>query len=74
MDVEIAIRYSDDRACVVTVAKPNDGEVLYRIVTPRLGIPQAVAGGLREARRLFAAEPWAGGQGLRMKFLSPERA
>lgn len=59
MDVEIAIRYSDDRPCTVTVAKPG-GDELYRIVTPRAGIPQSVAEGLREARRMFTAEPWAG--------------
>ena len=58
MDVEIVIRYSDDRSCTVTVATPS-GEVLYRIVTSRAGIPQSVAEGLQEARRLFAAEPWA---------------
>ena len=58
MDVEIAIRYSDDWLCTVTVATPG-GEVLYRIVTPRAGIPQSVAEGLREARRLFATKPWA---------------
>ena len=58
MDVEIAIRYSDDRPCTVTVARPG-GELLYGIVTPRSGIPQSVAEGLREARRLFAIEPWA---------------
>ena len=59
MDVEITITYSDDRACVVTIAPPGGGAILYRIVTPRHGIPQSVAEGLQEARRLFAAEPWA---------------
>ena len=58
MDVEIVIRYPDDRSCTVTVAKPS-GEVFYRIVTPCAGIPRSVAEGLQEARRLFAAEPWA---------------
>lgn len=58
MDVEIAIPYSDDRPCMVTVARPGTGEPLYRIVTPRSGIPQSVAEGLQEARRLFAIEPW----------------
>ena len=60
MDVEITIRYSDDRPCMVTVTKPGSGELLYRIVAPRAGIPQSVAEGLREAHRMFAAEPWAG--------------
>ena len=62
MDVEIAIRYSDDRACMVTIRKPGSGELLYQIVTPCTGIPQSVAAGLEEARRMFAAEPWAGGK------------
>ncbi len=60
MDVEIAIRYSDDRACMVTITKPGSGELLYQIVTPRDGIPQSVADGLAEARRMFAVEPWVG--------------
>ena len=60
MDVEIAIRYSDDRACMVTIAKPGSGELLYQIITPRAGIPRSVAAGLEEARRMFAAEPWTG--------------
>ena len=34
MDVEIAIRYSDDRPCTVTIARPASGELLYRIITP----------------------------------------
>ena len=60
MDVEIAIRYSDDRACMVTIRKPGSGELLYQIVTPHAGIPHSIATGLDEARRMFTAEPWAG--------------
>ena len=59
MDVEIAIRYSDDRPCLLTISKP-DGEVIYRIVTPHAAIPASLAEGLREAQRLFNAAPWAG--------------
>jgi hypothetical protein len=59
MDVEIVIRFSEDRACRVTIARPDGGEIIYMIVTPAAGIPQSVAEGLREARRLFATEPWA---------------
>jgi hypothetical protein len=58
MDVEILIRYSDDRPCVVTVARPDSGDILYRIVTPAAGLAQSVGEGLREARRAFAAAPW----------------
>ncbi len=60
MDVEIAVRYSNDLACVVTITKPGSGELLHQIVTPRAGIPQSIAMGLDEARRMFVAEPWAG--------------
>ena len=59
MDVEIRIRYSDDRPCTLTVARPDNGEVIYRVVTPRTGIPQSFAEGLREARRLLAVEYYA---------------
>ncbi|GAA0592824.1 hypothetical protein GCM10009416_34050 [Craurococcus roseus] len=59
MDVEIAIRYSDDRPCLVTVSRP-DGGVIWRVLTPLAGIPGSVAEGLREARRLFEAAPWPG--------------
>ena len=58
MDVEILIRYSDDRPCVVTLARPDSGDILYQIVTPAVGIPQSVGERLREARRAFATEPW----------------
>jgi hypothetical protein len=59
MDVEIAIRFSEDRACRVTIARPDNGEIIYMIITPAAGIPQSVAEGLREARRLFAIDPWS---------------
>ena len=58
MDVDIVIRYSDDRLCTVTVARPDSGEILYRIVARPAGIPQSLAEGLREARRLFEIRPW----------------
>jgi hypothetical protein len=58
MDVEILIGYSDDRPRVVTVARPDGGDILYQIVTPAVGIPQSVGEGLLEARRTFALEPW----------------
>ena len=58
MDVDIGIRYSDDQPCKVTIARPDTGEILFMIVTPVSGIPQSVAEGLRETRRLFAVQPW----------------
>jgi hypothetical protein len=51
MDVEIAFRYSDDRPCKATVARPNSHKILFMIVTPLSGIPQSVAEELREARQ-----------------------
>jgi hypothetical protein len=45
MDVEIAIRFSEDRACRVTIARPDTGEIIYMIVTPAVSIPQSVAEG-----------------------------
>jgi hypothetical protein len=42
----------------VTIARPDTTEILFIIVTPVSGIPQSVAKGLREARRLFAIQPW----------------
>jgi len=35
MDVDMTIRYSDDRLCEVVVVQPNDGTPLYQIVTRR---------------------------------------
>jgi hypothetical protein len=58
MDVEIVIRYSDERACSITFTRPDTGEVLYQIVTPVAGIPESFGDGLRETRRLFDIEPW----------------
>jgi hypothetical protein len=31
MDVDIAIRYSDDRLCVISVSRPADAELIYRM-------------------------------------------
>jgi len=33
MDVDMTIRYSDNRLCEVVVFQPNDGMPLYQIVT-----------------------------------------
>jgi hypothetical protein len=43
MDVEIVIRFSEDRACRVTIARPDGGEIIYMIVTPAAGIPHGGA-------------------------------
>jgi hypothetical protein len=61
MDVEITIRYSDDRLCAVAVARPDSSETLYEIATPRRHSAE-FAEGLQEARRLFEIEPWTNGK------------
>ena len=58
MDVDIAIRYSDDRLCVVTVSQPGEDEPIYRIVGRREDLGGSLAEAMREARRLYAATPW----------------
>jgi hypothetical protein len=62
MDVEITIRYSDERPCTVAIARPDSGDLLYRIVTPVSGILQIVAQALGEARRSYEIEPRAGSE------------
>ena len=42
----------------MTIVRPDITEILFMIVTPVSDIPQSVAKGLREARRLFAIQPW----------------
>jgi hypothetical protein len=38
MDVELTIRYSDERPCIVTVARPDSGDILYRIVSGQMAM------------------------------------
>jgi hypothetical protein len=35
MDVDLTIRYSDDRLCEIVVCRPSDDTPLYRVVTTR---------------------------------------
>jgi hypothetical protein len=58
MDVDIAIRYSEDRLCEVTLAWPGEIEPFYRIVERREDLPSSLTEAMREARRLFAIKPW----------------
>jgi hypothetical protein len=62
MDVDISIRYSDDRLCVVTVTRPANEEVIYRIVGRRADLGGSLTEVIREARRLYEASPWPGRQ------------
>ena len=62
MDVDIAIRFSDERLCVVTVTRPGENEPIYRIVGKRADLPSSLADAMSEVRRMYAAEPWPGRQ------------
>ena len=60
MDVHVVIQYSEDRLCVVTAARPADGEAIYRVVGRREDISGSLAEtGARGAAALRAA-PWPG--------------
>ncbi len=58
MDVDLTIRYSDDRACEVVVCRPNEHTPLYRILTRRADHGESLTEAMREARRLDADAPW----------------
>jgi hypothetical protein len=58
MDVDLTIRYSDDRLCDVVVCRPNDPAPLYRIVTRRVNLGESLTEAIREVRRIFTGEPW----------------
>jgi hypothetical protein len=58
MDVDLTIRYSDDRLSEDLVCRPNDPEPLYRIVTRRANLSESLTEAMQEARRLFADDPW----------------
>lgn len=59
MDVDLMIRYSDDRLCEVVVFRPDDGTPLYRIVTHRAALSGSIDEAMREARRLYYSDPWS---------------
>jgi hypothetical protein len=58
MDVDLTIRYSDDRLCEVLACRSNGAEPFYRIVTRRAGLGDSITKAMREVRRLFANDPW----------------
>ena len=62
MYVDIAIRYSHDRLCVLTVSRPGDAEVIYRIVGRRDNLSGSLAEAMSEVRRRYEFEPWPGRQ------------
>lgn len=58
MDVDLAIRYSDDRLCEVVVCRPADETPLYRIVSRRAHLGDSITEAMREARRLYEINSW----------------
>jgi hypothetical protein len=58
MDVDVTIRYSDDRLCEIAVCRPHDATSLYRIVARRTHLSASINEAMIEARRLYANEPW----------------
>jgi hypothetical protein len=58
MDVDVLIRYSDDRLCEVAASRPDDGTPLYHIATRREELGATIELTMWEARRLFETEPW----------------
>jgi hypothetical protein len=58
MDVDLMIRYSDDRLCEIIASRPDTEEPLYQIVTRRAEIGASLTETMREARRLYEITPW----------------
>ena len=58
MDVDLTIRYSDDRLCEIITSRPDTAALLYRIVSRREDLVASLTETMREARRLFADDPW----------------
>jgi hypothetical protein len=57
MDVDLTIRYSDERLCEVIASRPHAAAPLYRIVARRADLGASLTGTMREARRLFEITP-----------------
>jgi len=58
MDVDLTIRYSDDRLCEIVVSRPDTAAPLYRIVSRRADLGASLTETMHQARRLFANHPW----------------
>ena len=58
MDVDLTIRYSDERLCEVVASRPETAAPLYRIVTRRADLGASLTGTMRDARRLYEITPW----------------
>jgi len=58
MDVDLTIRYSDDRSCEVVVCQPNNDTALYPIGARRADLGASLTEAMQEARRLYEVAPW----------------
>ena len=52
MEVDLTIRYSDDRLCEIIASRPDTAAPLYRIVSLRADLAASLTETMREARRL----------------------
>jgi hypothetical protein len=59
MDLDLTIRYSDDRLCEVVVCQPSEGNAIYRIITRRADLGESLTEAMQVARRLYADTPWS---------------
>lgn len=57
MDVDLAIRYSEDSLCEVILCRPGDDVPLYRIVSRRVQLDESITEAMLEARRLYEITP-----------------
>ena len=58
MDVDLTIRYSDDRLCEIIASRPDTAARLYRIASRRTDLGASPTETMREARRLYEITPW----------------
>ena len=58
MDVDLTIRYSDDRLCEIIASRPDTPAPLYRIASRRTDLGASLIETMREARRLYEVTPW----------------
>jgi len=58
MDVDLTIRYSDDRLCEISASRPDTAASLYRIASRRADLGASLTETIREARRLYEITPW----------------
>jgi hypothetical protein len=55
MDVDLTIRYSDDRLCEIIASRPDAAAPLYRIASRRADLG---ASPTETMRRLYEITPW----------------